>query len=62
MERTLSSRRGGLGHGPGVVAFKHWGSDASLVRGLGMGVDADLPPESGPSIARPAPVAEPGEG
>lgn len=61
MERTLSSRRG-RGYGPGAVAFKHWGSDEELVRGLGIGVDADLRPDSGASIARPAPVAEPGGG
>ncbi|KFY06433.1 hypothetical protein V492_08041 [Pseudogymnoascus sp. VKM F-4246] len=61
MERTISSRRG-RGYGPGAVAFKHWGSDEELVRGLGIGVDADLRPDSGASIARPAPVAEPGGG
>ncbi|KFY96175.1 hypothetical protein V498_02833 [Pseudogymnoascus sp. VKM F-4517 (FW-2822)] len=61
MDRTLSSRRG-RGYGPGAVAFKHWGSDEELVRGLGIGVDADLRPDSGASIARPAPVAEPGGG
>lgn len=61
MERTLSSRRGRV-YGPGAVAFKHWGSDEELVRGLGLGVDADLRPDSGASIARPAPVAEPGGG
>ncbi|ELR04425.1 hypothetical protein VC83_02175 [Pseudogymnoascus destructans] len=59
MERTLSSRRG-RGYGPGAVAY--WGSDEELVRGLGIGVDADLRPDSGASIARPAPVAEPGAG
>ncbi|KFY18371.1 hypothetical protein V493_08684 [Pseudogymnoascus sp. VKM F-4281 (FW-2241)] len=61
MERTISSGRG-RGYGPGAVAFKHWGSDEELVRGLGIGVDADLRPDSGASIARPAPVAEPGGG
>ncbi|OBT94933.1 hypothetical protein VE01_07528 [Pseudogymnoascus verrucosus] len=61
MERTISSRRGRV-YGPGAVAFKQWGSDEELVRGLGIGVDADLRPESGASIARPAPVAEPGGG
>ncbi|OBT55271.1 hypothetical protein VE04_05370 [Pseudogymnoascus sp. 24MN13] len=61
MERTLASRRGRV-DGPGAVAFKQWGSDEELVGGLGIGVDADLRPESGASIARPAAVAEPGGG
>ncbi|OBT66139.1 hypothetical protein VE03_05143 [Pseudogymnoascus sp. 23342-1-I1] len=61
MERTVSSRRGRV-YGPGAAAFKHWGSDEELVRGLGIGVDSDLRPDSVASIARPAPVAEPGRG
>ncbi|KAL3421153.1 hypothetical protein PVAG01_07598 [Phlyctema vagabunda] len=50
IERT-SSRRG--------TAVRHWGSDEDLVRGLGLGVNAELRDELSP-VARPAPMASAG--
>lgn len=52
MERTESARRGT------ATAFKHWGSDEDLVRGLGIGVEHSLRNERHENrVPRPAPVA-----
>ncbi|TAQ85328.1 hypothetical protein B7494_g6336 [Chlorociboria aeruginascens] len=47
IERT-TSRKG--------TVVRHWGSDEDLVRGLGLGVNAELRDQT-PSVPRPAPMA-----